>query len=40
MQTNMIVMAAKNLNFFEQILFRPQLNNIKYFTNTPILALH
>jgi len=40
MHSNMIVMAAKNLNFFEQILFRPQLNNIKYFTNTPILALH
>ena len=40
MQSDMIVMPAKNLNFFEQILFRPQLDNIKYFSKIPILALH
>jgi len=37
---DLIVMAAKNLNLFEQILFRPQIKNIKYYFNTPFLVLH
>jgi len=37
---NLIVMAAKNLNLFEQILFRPNINNIKYYSTTPFLILH
>ena len=37
---DLIVMAAKNLNLFEQILFRPKLKNIKYYFKTPFLVLH
>ena len=38
--TDIIIMAAKNLNLFEQILFRPKINSIKYYTKTPFLILH
>ena len=37
---DLIVMAAKNLNLFEQILFRPKIKNIKYYFRTPFLVLH
>ncbi|NQV78887.1 MAG: universal stress protein [Lutibacter sp.] len=37
---DLIAMAAKNLNLFEQILFRPKIKNIKYYFNTPFLVLH
>jgi len=37
---DLIVMAAKNLNLFEQILFRPKMKNIKYYFKTPFLVLH
>jgi nucleotide-binding universal stress UspA family protein len=37
---DLIVMAAKNLNLFEQILFRPHTNEIKYYSKTPFLILH
>jgi nucleotide-binding universal stress UspA family protein len=38
--TDIVIMAAKNLNLFEQILFRPKMNSIKYYTKTPFLILH
>ena len=37
---DLVVMAAKNLNLFEQILFRPKLKNIKYYFKTPFIVLH
>jgi len=37
---DLIIMAAKNLNLFEQILFRPNNNNISYYSKTPFLILH
>ncbi|MDP3314351.1 universal stress protein [Lutibacter sp.] len=37
---DLIVMAAKNLNLFEQILFRPKIKNIRYYFITPFLILH
>lgn len=37
---DLIVMAAKNLNLFEQILFRPNIKDIKYYFKTPFLVLH
>lgn len=37
---DLIIMAAKNLNLFEQILFRPKINTIKYYSKTPFLILH
>jgi len=37
---DLIIMAAKNLNLFEQILFRPKINSIKYYSKTPFLILH
>lgn len=37
---DLIVMPAKNLNLFEQILFRPKIQNIKYYFKTPFLVLH
>ena len=39
-RVDLIVMAAKNLNLFEQILFRPKIKNIKYYFKTPFLVLH
>lgn len=37
---DLIIMAAKNLYLFEQILFRPKINTIKYYSKTPFLILH
>lgn len=37
---DMIVMAAKNLNYFQKILFIPTVERISYHTDVPFLVLH
>ncbi|AXT58207.1 universal stress protein [Aquimarina sp. MMG015] len=37
---NMITMVAKNLNFFQRILFHPTVEKISYHINIPFLVLH
>lgn len=37
---DMIAMVAKNLNFFQKILFRPRVEEISYHTKIPFLVLH
>lgn len=37
---DLIVLAAKNLNLLEQILFRPLTPTLNYYSKTPFLALH
>jgi len=37
---DMIVMIAKNLNLFQQILFKPTIEEISYHTHIPFLVLH
>lgn len=37
---HMIAMVAKNLNFFQRILFRPEVEKISYHTKVPFLVLH
>lgn len=37
---DMIAMVAKNLNFFQRILFRPAVEKISYHTEVPFLVLH
>ena len=37
---DMIVMAAKNLNYFQKILFIPTIEKISYHTDVPFLVLH
>jgi len=37
---DMIVMAAKNLNYFQRILFLPTVEKISYHTDVPFLVLH
>lgn len=37
---DMITMIAKNLNFFQRILFNPTVEKISYHTNVPFLVLH
>jgi nucleotide-binding universal stress UspA family protein len=37
---NLIILAAKNLNLLEQILFRPKTVDLKYYLETPFLVLH
>ena len=37
---DMIVMIAKNLNLFQQILFKPAIEEISYHTEVPFLVLH
>ena len=37
---NMIVMVAKSLNYFQQILFHSKVEKISYHTNVPFLVLH
>jgi nucleotide-binding universal stress UspA family protein len=37
---DMIVMVAKNLNYFQQILFHSKVEKISYHTNVPFLVLH
>jgi len=39
-QIDLIVLAAKNLNLLEQILFRPKSEALNYYSKTPFLALH
>ncbi|WP_157961073.1 universal stress protein [Lutibacter citreus] len=39
-KVNIIVLAAKNLNLLEQILFRPKKENLEYYSKTPFLAMH
>ena len=39
-QVDMIAMIAKNLNFFQRILFKPTVEKISYQTNVPFLVLH
>ncbi|WP_411030508.1 universal stress protein [Spongiimicrobium sp. 3-5] len=37
---DMVAMVAKNLNFFQRILFRPAVEEISYHTEIPFLVLH
>ncbi len=37
---NLIVMVAKNLNYFQQILFHNKVEEISYHTDIPFLVLH
>ena len=37
---DMITMIAKNLNFFQRILFHPTVEKISYHTTIPFLVLH
>lgn len=37
---NMIAMVAKNINFFQRLLFKPSIAKISYHTETPFLVLH
>ncbi len=39
-EIDMIAMVAKNLNFFQRILFRPTVEEISYHTEVPFLVLH
>jgi hypothetical protein len=33
-------MVAKNLNYFQRILFRPTVEELSYETDVPFLVLH
>lgn len=37
---DLITMLAKNLNYFEKLLFHPKNSQIKYYTDIPFLVLH
>jgi nucleotide-binding universal stress UspA family protein len=37
---DMMIMIAKNLNYFQQILFHSKIEKISYHTNVPFLVLH
>lgn len=37
---DMIAMVAKNLNYFQQILFHSKIEHISYHTDVPFLVLH
>ena len=37
---DMIAMVARNLNYFQQILFHSKVEKISYHTNVPFLVLH
>ncbi len=37
---DMIVMVAKNLNLFQQIIFKPTVEEVSYHTNVPFLVIH
>jgi nucleotide-binding universal stress UspA family protein len=39
-EVHMIAMIAKNLNFFQRILFRPTVEKLSYHTSVPFLVLH
>ena len=36
----LITMLAKNLNYFQRILFHPTLKDVNYYKNIPFLVLH
>lgn len=36
----LITMLAKNLNYFQKILFHPSVSEISYYTDIPFLVLH
>ncbi|WP_430411737.1 universal stress protein [Kordia sp.] len=38
--TDLMVMVAKNLNYFQQILFHSKVEKISYHTDIPFLVLH
>ncbi|PKA84493.1 nucleotide-binding universal stress UspA family protein [Ulvibacter sp. MAR_2010_11] len=40
MQIDIVAMIAKNLNFFQRILFKPQVARISYHMQIPFLVLH
>lgn len=37
---DMVAMVAKNINFFQRILFKPKVEEISYHTDVPFLVLH
>ena len=37
---DLVAMVAKNLNFFQRILFKPAVEEISYHTDIPFLVLH
>ena len=37
---DVIAMVAKNLNYFQQILFHTKVEEISYHTDIPFLVLH
>lgn len=39
-KVDMIAMVAKNLNFFQRILFQPTVEKVSYHTKVPFLVLH
>ncbi len=39
-QVDMIAMIAKNLNFFQRLLFIPTIEKVSYHTKIPFLVLH
>jgi len=39
-RVNLIAMVAKNLNYFQRILFHPTVQEISYHTDIPFLVLH
>ena len=39
-QVDMIAMIAKNLNFFQRVLFQPTVEKVSYHTKVPFLVLH
>jgi hypothetical protein len=40
MKIQIIAMVAKNLNFFQRLLFKPTVEKISYHTDIPFLVLH
>ncbi|WP_299247237.1 universal stress protein [uncultured Lacinutrix sp.] len=40
MHIDMVAIIAKNLNFFEMLLFKPSVVKMSYHTNVPFLVLH
>ncbi|WP_432410059.1 universal stress protein [Rasiella sp. SM2506] len=40
MRIDMVAMIAKNLNFFQRLLFKPQVTRISYHMHIPFLVLH
>ncbi|MFD0989627.1 universal stress protein [Mariniflexile jejuense] len=39
-EINLITMLAKNLNYFQKILFHPTIKGISYYKDIPFLVLH